>query len=156
VRLGRTFDAVVALFHVVSYQTTDDQLHGILETAATHLRPGGALFFDFWYGPAVLAEKPQRRVKEVRDGALELTRVAEPVLREDEHCVDVRYTVTGRDGGTPLQPTTETHSMRYFFLPELDHALAQAGLRRLSAAEMPTGAPLGTGTWSAGVLARRS
>ena len=156
VRLGKAFDAVLALFHVVSYQTTEAQLRGILDTAAAHLRAGGAFFFDFWYGPAVLAEKPERRVKSVADGALSLTRVAEPTLREADHCVDVHYTVTGTDGGRALEPTTETHSMRYLFLPELDLALERAGLQRLAAAEMPTGAPLGPGTWSAGVLARRS
>jgi len=156
VRLGRLFDAAVSLFHVVSYQTSDAQVRGILDTAAAHVATGGAFFFDFWYGPAVLAERPERRVKSVRDGALELTRVAEPTLRESEHCVDVRYTVTGRDGGKALEPTTETHSMRYFFLPELDRALARAGFERLSAAEMPGGGPLSERTWSACVLARRS
>lgn len=156
VRLGTAFDAVLALFHVVSYQTTEAQLRGILGTAAAHLRAGGAFFFDFWYGPAVLAEKPERRVKTVADRALSLTRVAEPVLREADHCVDVHYTVTGSDGGRALEPTNETHSMRYFFLPELDIALEQAGLKRVAAAEMPTGASLSPATWSAGVLARRS
>jgi hypothetical protein len=35
-------DAVIALFQIVSYQTTNDGLHGIALVA-----------FDFWYGSAI-------------------------------------------------------------------------------------------------------
>ncbi len=52
VRLGRTFDAVVSLFHVFSYQTTNQQFLDTLESARLHLCAGGLLLFDAWYGPA--------------------------------------------------------------------------------------------------------
>src|SRR5712691_9282894 len=34
-----------------------------LATARRHLRPNGLFFADFWYGPAVLGERPSERVK---------------------------------------------------------------------------------------------
>ena len=49
VRLGRTFDAVISLFHVFSYQTTDEDLDAAFATARAHLRPSGILFFDCWF-----------------------------------------------------------------------------------------------------------
>ncbi len=150
VRLGQSFDAVLSMFHVLSYQTTNVDVLGMLATASAHLRPGGVFFFDFWYGPAVLSEKPEVRTRHLRDGALTLTRTAEPTLRENDDCVDVRYTVTA--GAESL---TETHAMRYFFLPELDLALLKSGFELLSASEMSTGAPLSTRTWSASALARK-
>jgi SAM-dependent methyltransferase len=52
-------DAVVSLFHVVNYQTSNEALLGIFDSARTTLIPGGLFVFDFWYGPAVLAERPQ-------------------------------------------------------------------------------------------------
>jgi SAM-dependent methyltransferase len=41
--LGRTFDAVISLFHVISYQTTNQALQAAFQVAADHLawRPAG-------------------------------------------------------------------------------------------------------------------
>jgi SAM-dependent methyltransferase len=152
VRLGQQFDAVLSLFHVLSYQTGNDDVAAMFATAAAHLRPGSPFFFDFWYGPAVLSTKPEVRTKTLRDGPLAVVRVAEPTLRESENRVDVRYTVSI---GGQASPLVETHAMRYFFLPELESALAQAGFELASVAEMGTGAPLGTQTWSGSALARK-
>ena len=97
------------------------------------------------------------RTKRLQDGALTLTRTAEPTLRENDDCVDVRYTVTAEAAGSQAgaESLVETHAMRYFFLPELDLALSQSGFELLSASEMTTGAPLSARTWSASALARR-
>jgi hypothetical protein len=37
----------VALFHVTSCQTSDDDLRAAMATARAHLRPGGVFLFDF-------------------------------------------------------------------------------------------------------------
>jgi len=156
-RLEQPFDAVLALFHVLSYQTTNADLSGMLATAAAHLRPGGAFFFDFWYGPAVLSEKPAPRTRRLQDGGVALTRTAEPLLRENDNCVDVRYTLTVEGAGSraPAERFEELHSMRYFFLPELELALSHAGFDLVAAGEMTTGAALSARSWSASALARR-
>ena len=41
VRLGKTFDAVICLFHVMSYQNNDEDARALLSTAWEHLKPGG-------------------------------------------------------------------------------------------------------------------
>jgi SAM-dependent methyltransferase len=51
---GQTYDAIISLFHVMSYQTSNADLAAAVATAAAHLRTGGLFLFDFWYGPAVL------------------------------------------------------------------------------------------------------
>jgi SAM-dependent methyltransferase len=120
VRTGAMYDAVISLFHVMSYQTSNADLQAAFATAAAHLRPGGLFAFDFWYGPAVLAQRPQAREKRLADDRIEVIRTAEPVLHENEDLVDVNYTVVIRDkkaGGT--ERIRETHRMRYLFLPEL-------------------------------------
>src|SRR5262249_37637094 len=48
VRLKRQFDAVIALFHVMSYQVLDSDVAAVLDTAAYHLAPGGLFLFDVW------------------------------------------------------------------------------------------------------------
>src|SRR5690606_12517084 len=64
-RSGRTYDVVVSLFHVMSYQVTNDDLRAAMATAPTHLAPGGLFIFDCWYGPGVLTDPPATRVRKI-------------------------------------------------------------------------------------------
>ena len=120
VRMRKTYDAVLALFHVASYQTSNADLQAMFDTAAAHLAPGGLFLFDFWYGPAVLAQRPEKRVKRFEDDAIHVTRTAEPVMRESENVVEVNYDVCiGLKAGGRLEPLRESHRMRYLFPSEL-------------------------------------
>lgn len=49
--LDRSFDAVLMMFAVLGYQTTNAEVLAALDTARRHLTPGGLLIFDLWYGP---------------------------------------------------------------------------------------------------------
>ena len=124
VRTGETYDAVISLFHVMSYQTTNADLEAALATAAAHLQPGGLFLFDFWYGPAVLTQQPEVRVKRLEDEEIKVTRIAEPVMRVNENVVEVNYTVFIEVKSTgQMEQVQETHRMRYWFLPELASVL---------------------------------
>jgi len=90
-RIDRRFDVVASLFHVLSYQTTEERLNALFETAATHLDRGGLFIFDFWYGPAVLSQGPSVRAKRLGDEHIAVTRLAEPVIRDADNVVDVNY-----------------------------------------------------------------
>src|ERR1051325_10396521 len=67
VRLGRRFGAVISLFHVMSYQTTNEDLSASFITAREHLERGGIFLFDCWYGPGVLTDRPSVTVKHLSD-----------------------------------------------------------------------------------------
>ena len=49
--LSRTFDVIVALFHVISYLPTNEDLDATFGQIQKHLSPGGIVVFDFWYRP---------------------------------------------------------------------------------------------------------
>ncbi len=120
VRTGETYDSVISLFHVMSYQITNADLEAVFETASVHLQPGGLFLFDFWYGPAVLTQLPEARVKRLEDEEIKVTRIAEPELHVNENVVDVNYTVLIEVKATKkVEQVRETHRMRYLFLPEL-------------------------------------
>jgi SAM-dependent methyltransferase len=85
VRLARTFDAAVALFHVFAYATTDEQFDAFVATAHAHLLPGGRFYFDTWSAEAVAESPPQRREKEIAG----VRRCAIPTVRGS--LVEVRY-----------------------------------------------------------------
>jgi len=149
-------DAVTSLFHVISYQSTNADLTAALRTAAAHLHPGGIFLFDIWYGPAVLSEAPEIRVKRMTDDVIEVIRIAEPCLHPNENLVDVNYQVLIRDksdGG--LEETRETHRMRYLFLPELAFHLQIAGFELIHFEAWLDGGAPACDTWSVILVARR-
>ena len=126
VRAGQGFDAVISLFHVMSYQTHNADLRAAYNTAAAHLEPGGVFLYDYWYGPAVLTQRPEARVRRLADDQIEVTRIAEPVMHWQRNVCDVNYTLFVQDRvNGALHQFTETHPMRYLFPPELD--LLEAG-----------------------------
>lgn len=154
--LGRRFDAVISLFHVMSYQTADADLAAALACASAHLAPGGLLLFDFWHGPAVLKTPPEVRVKEMADERIAVTRRADPEHHAQRRVVDVHFTVDIREQcGERAETLRETHSMRYFSMPELKGFLAAAGLQLLESGEWMTGAPESDDAWSVYCLAEK-
>jgi SAM-dependent methyltransferase len=140
-------DAVVSLFHVASYQTSNDALVGYFRSARSALEPGGLFFFDFWHGPAVLTDRPHaRKRREVADDGAQIVRETEPVMRVNENIVDVNYEFILRKGHEE-QRFRETHRMRYLFLPEI-HLLAEAaGFAVREAGAWLTRNPLDDAAW---------
>ena len=131
-RAGKTYDAVVSLFHVMSYQLTDADQAAMLDTAAAHLPPEGAFIFDFWFGPAVLAQRPEMRVKRLEDKEIKVTRLAEPVLHSEDNIVDVNYTVFVEVKSTSeIHCVEEQHRMRYLFVPEIAELMRRGNWRAL-------------------------
>jgi SAM-dependent methyltransferase len=150
VRLGQRFDVVVSLFHVMSYQSTNDDLLAAFRTLREHTAPGGLVLFDAWYGPTVLTDRPAVRIKRLQGDGVEVTRLAEPVLFPNENLVDVNYQILVRENATQrTQELRETHRMRYLFVPEVQQLLASVGLRFDRACEFVTDGELGFGTWNA-------
>ncbi|MGB5541663.1 MAG: class I SAM-dependent methyltransferase [Gammaproteobacteria bacterium] len=155
-RAGQTFDVVMALFHVVCYQTANQDIISTFRTAAAHLEEGGIFIFDCWYGPAVLTEQPERRTKAVENAALEIVRETTPELLPDSDIVDVHFDVTVREKASGIQEQFhELHRMRYLFSPEVDHFLQQSGFALQATEEWLGGGRPGTGTWNVCYVARK-
>ncbi len=156
-RLGERFDAVVSLFHVMSYLTCYRDLESALETARVHLEDGGIFLFDCWYGPAVLSDPPTVRVKRVSDETVDVVRIAEPEVRINENIVDVHYQVLvhHRDSGKTMN-VREMHSMRYWFKPEIDRMLSAAGFDPLDCRQWMSGQAPGARSWNVCFIARKS
>lgn len=156
VKLDSTFDAVLALFHVVSYQTRNADVTQTFTSAARHLRPRGVFLFDVWHGPAVLTERPAVRVKRVEDERTCLTRIAEPELDINASVVTVKYTVLAEskiDG--KLTTFVEEHPMRYFFPVEIELIADQAGFAIERSEEFLSGREPSESTWGVAYLLRK-
>lgn len=85
-----------------------------------------------WYGPGVLRDLPSVRVKSVEDEEKIYMRIAEPEIFVNHNAVDVNYCINIIDKRTQtIKQIREKHQMRYFFKPELEEYLAQAGFELL-------------------------
>ena len=156
VQLGQTFDAVLSLFHVLSYQTTNDAVQAVFARAAEHLEAGGLFVFDVWFSSAVYAQKPEVRVKRMSDEAIEITRIAEPVLYPNENRVDVIYTIFARDlASGAVETMTETHPMRHFSLPELDLFAQMNGFSIVGTEEFLTSKTPSEETWGVCLILKK-
>lgn len=129
--LNTKYDSVLAMFAVISYQTTNDDLIAAFRTSRAHLEPEGLFIFDTWFGPSVLATRPSDRVKMIKDGTNRTIRIAKPWLDISNHIVRVDYTVLHFDGNQLEDEVEESHSMRFLFLPEVELLCQMTGFELL-------------------------
>lgn len=126
--LDKKFDVVVSLFHVMSYQNSNEGLIKAFEVTKNNLSDGGVFIFDFWYGPAVLSDKPATRIKRLENESIKVTRLAEPVLHSQKNIVDVNYDVfIENKASKEVLEKKELHKMRYFFDTELEMVCETVG-----------------------------
>ena len=126
--LRKRFDAALMMFAVLGYQVTNADVLAALKSVHRHLRPGGILIFDVWYGPAVLAIRPGDRIKMIPTEDGRLIRITSGSLDVNRQLVTVHYTLFQHRGKRVVSETSETHRMRFFFPLELELLLEAAGL----------------------------
>jgi SAM-dependent methyltransferase len=155
VRLDQRFDLVLLMFAVLGYQLSDADVSATLETAATHLRPGGLLLFDVWNGSAVEAIGPSSRSKTVDSNGEIIRRHADGVLDRERHLCTVGYQIDWLDGERVVRSAEERHTVRYFFESELRTMASEAGLELLASGAFPAfDKPIDKTEWNALYVAR--
>lgn len=150
------YDAAISLFHVMSYQNSNEDIVNAFKTARKLLKNTAGIFvFDVWYGPGVLSDKPCVRVKEVEDENNRLIRIARPVMYDKENVVDVNYEVLVIDKLTDkVKVINEVHKMRYFFRPELEMFLRQAGFELIDNIDCQTLRESDYNSWTSYFIAK--
>lgn len=151
----KRYDAVISLFHVMSYQNENADISAAFQSARKALNKGGLFLFDVWYGSGVLSDKPAVRVKEIEDDKNKLIRIARPVMHEEKNVVDVCYEVLVIDKETSVTKViNEVHNMRYFFRPELQFLLEQNGFELIDNLDCQTLGETDYGSWTSYFVAR--
>jgi len=139
VSLDKKFDTVISLFHVMSYQTTNDDLISTLRTVDNHLNSGGLFIFDCWYGPAVLTDKPYQRKKIFENDEMLVKRTSNPVMYPSKNIVDINFDIEINNKISGEKDNIkELHKMRYLFEPEMDILLKDHGFEILKTEEWLT------------------
>ncbi len=147
-RIGKKFDAVISLFHVISYICSNDDLHKAFATVREHLHADGLFIFDCWYGPAVLTDRPVARTKYFKTKNCKIKRDATPALFPNDDLVEISYVFSVTDDSDRLlDQFHETHRMRYFFRPETEILLSAVGLELLECRKWLTTEDPGFDSW---------
>jgi SAM-dependent methyltransferase len=146
--IGVDFDAVISLFHVLSYQTSKEEVLAMLKNAHRQLKSGGVFIFDYWYAPAVWYMGPTLRVKRVSNQQLSITRVAEPECFRKQNIVKVKYQTFVEDlKSNRISEIKETHEMRAFETDEIEEFANQTGFTLLHSEEWLTRHTPSKETW---------
>lgn len=124
-----TYDVITSLFDVASYMTTNKQVDMFFSNISSLLRKNGLLVFDCWYGPGVLLSPPKPMRQRYRGEGFTVHRKKTPIISYQTNTVSVIHKLTIEGGGRRRHTIEETHVMRYFFYPELEHCLQERGLR---------------------------
>lgn len=128
IRLRRKFDAVISMFNVMGYQTTDKTFKKVLLTAKNHLKKGGLFIFDCWYGPAVLKNKPKNRTKVAHgEKGIRVIRYSKCGTDVINRLVEVSFTTEKIFRQKLISTNKELHKIRFFFYQELKYIIEKNG-----------------------------
>jgi SAM-dependent methyltransferase len=156
ITLNKQFDCVISLFHVASYQTTNQDIENYLLTAYNHLKPNGIFIFDFWYGPAVLTEKPTTKIRRLENNEIILTRISEAEMITNKNVVNVNFEIIIENKKTKdIEKTYELHPMRYWFLPEIEYFSIKTGFSILNSFEWMTEKHLSINSWNGIIILKK-
>jgi SAM-dependent methyltransferase len=155
VHLEPTFDAALMMFAVLGYQHSNQDVTRTLGNIRRHLRPGGLLVFDIWYGPAVLHVRPAPTRREMPTADGRIIRATSPEFDVLRHLclVDISLSVIEHD--QVVSKTTERHDVRFFFPQEIAALLEFTGFHLCRLGAFPDfEQPPTEDNWNAMVVAR--
>ena len=155
-RVNKKFDVITSLFHVINYQTTDQDLIDMIKTVDFHLDEKGIFIFDFWYKPAVLNLQPTSRTKHMENENISVKRISNPIHYPDKNIVEVNFDIVIDDKNNKRQDIiNETHIMRYFDTSELEEILQSYGFSIRVKEEWLTKKEPSKNTWGICIVASR-
>lgn len=147
-KCDKKFDTVLSLFHVVSYQTSDEDVLNMFNTASSHLDMDGIFIFDIWYKPAVLSQIPEKRIKEMENNEIKVIRHCIPNHIKEKSMVEVNYNIDILDKlNNQTEKLSEKHLMRYFSIDEIENFAMQKGIEIVHCEEWITGKSPSEKSW---------
>ncbi len=146
--LNKKFDGIVSLFHVASYQDTNEKLDDFFRVASEHMKEGSIFAFDFWHGTAVLTDKPKAKLLEVSNDHVRVTRFTNPHMIFSENIVKVDFKVWIDSLKTKdRRELFESHRMRFLFATEINFLAAKHDLKLLQMTKWLSGQNLDDTAW---------
>jgi SAM-dependent methyltransferase len=142
------FDACIAMFHVLSYLGSYEDLELAFRNAKRNLGTGGIFVFDVWHGPAVLNVGTEARTKQVKGQGFSILRKATSTHHPKKQQVNVHYSVEVLHDKGDQVFFEEHHLMRYYWTEELVEAARISGYKLRGSMESFSNQVPSDTTWS--------
>ncbi len=118
--LNQKFDAVISMFHVISYLSTNEEVLNCFNCVAKHLQSGAPFIFDFWFSPAVFHNGFEHRVKTFSNDKITVVRESSALLDVNTNTAKVCFDIKVSDNKSDRNENIiEEHKMRFFSIPEI-------------------------------------
>jgi SAM-dependent methyltransferase len=146
--IKKKFQATIALFHVINYLNSNDDILRCFSLVNKNLDANGLFIFDSWFTPAVYWQKPEKRLRNWENDMMKITRISEPVIDVKKNIVIVDFTVNIKNKNNNEEYSLkEKHPMRPFTVPEIELFAKCSGFKVESVEEFLTGNNPSLNTW---------
>jgi SAM-dependent methyltransferase len=152
--LGETFDVVTALFDVLSYQTSNEDIDLFFRTIRKHLAPDGVAIVDFWHLGGLINDPPGTRIRRGSFQEHDFLRISEANIDWASATTTVSITTLEWVGPQMINVIEEEHKMRAFLVSEISVLAQVSGLRVDLSGGWLTDQEAGVSDWHAYVTLR--
>tara|TARA_B100001093_G_C26806127_1_gene1005557 strand:+ start:849 stop:1634 length:786 start_codon:yes stop_codon:yes gene_type:complete len=150
------FDVITCLFHVINYLHTENEYRSAFKNISLHLEKGSIFIFDFWYGPSVLKNGFETRVKEIENELFKITRIAKPSIDTIKDLVSVHYKLfTKNKFSNKLYEIEEYHNVRYLFLDKIQYYLNEFHLKIEHVSSWMSEQDIHSSPWAGVIVAKK-
>ncbi|MFL5786403.1 MAG: class I SAM-dependent DNA methyltransferase [Bacteriovoracaceae bacterium] len=126
--LEKKYDAIISMFHVLSYQTDDQSVSDFFSCLHRHMHSHSVAIVDFWSGPAVKADGPHVSQRTFKDEEGEFRKSVVPLASSAFPIFDLEMRIEELSPASGHPEIREIHSMRCFFADELEKFAQKSGL----------------------------
>ncbi|HEX7193185.1 MAG TPA: class I SAM-dependent methyltransferase [Thermoanaerobaculia bacterium] len=135
-QLEKRFESAISMFSVFGYLTANADLLQCFRRVRSHLLPAALFVFEVWFGPAVLAVRPEPyRRREVTVGGVTYERESKAEVDIIAQCCHLEYSLKGPGEEAGV---AEHHDVRFFFPQEIALLLETTGFRRRLISRFPS------------------
>jgi len=154
--LKKKFDIVSALFHILSYHTSEKEIDKFFSKSYLHLNKNGILIFDFWYKNGVFNLQSTLKMREVNNSMYKILRITiSKWYKKINQIFDIHDLIVLNKKNKKIYKFKETHKMRYFTLKIIKKKLIENKFQFLESLDLQTGKPISNKSWGALVVAKK-
>jgi ubiquinone/menaquinone biosynthesis C-methylase UbiE len=156
INLKKKFDIISALFHILSYHTSNAKINKFFSKSYTHLNKNGILIFDFWHQSGVFNLQTPLRIREVENTQYKIIRITiSKWFKKINQIFDIHNLIVMKKKNKKIIKFSETHKMRYFTVDNIKKKLKEHNFQFLESLDLQTGKPVSSKSWGALIVARK-
>ena len=156
IKIKKKFDIISALFHILSYHTSEKEINKFFSKSYSHLNKNGILIFDFWYEDGVFNLQSPLRVREIDNSVYKILRITiSKWFKKINQIFDIHNLIVLKKKNKKIIKFQETHKMRYFNMKIIKKKLIENNFHFLESLDLQSGKPVTKKSWGALVVAKK-